>query len=95
MFSVILIIFSSIVLDIAKDSSITNPDLRMAGYLYLFRTPGMVKFFSWLGMLGNIWVISALGVAVMAIMWLVKEPGYIFPMWAGIAGSFICNYTGA
>ena len=85
---------TSIVVGVAETNVVTDSDLRISSYLYIFRTPGMVEFFSWIGVLGNIWALVTLGVVVMVMMLLLKEPGYIFPMWIGIAGSYICNFAG-
>jgi undecaprenyl-diphosphatase len=96
-FSVFIICFSiltAIVLDVVRTDVVNNSDLRIISYLYIFRTPGMVEFFSWIGVLGNIWVVVTLGVVITLIMWLVKESGYVLPIWLGIAGSYICNLTG-
>ncbi len=87
-------ILTALILEVVGTDVVPDSDLRILSYLYIFRTPGMVKFFSWIGVLGNIWVVVTLGVVIMVMMWLVKESGYIFPMWLGIAGSYICSLTG-
>ena len=85
---------TAIVVEVIGTNIVPDSDLRIDSYLYIFRTPGMVEFFSWIGVLGNIWAVVTLGVVVTVMMWLLKEPGYIFPMWIGIAGSYICNFAG-
>ncbi|HEY9161909.1 MAG TPA: LssY C-terminal domain-containing protein [Desulfomonilia bacterium] len=87
-------VLASIVLSVVRTDAVADSDLRIISYLYIFRTPAMVEIFSWIGVLGNIWVVVTLGIAIMVMMWLVKEPGYVLPMWLGIAGSYICNLTG-
>ncbi len=96
-FTVFILCFAllaAIVLDVVRTNAVTDSDLRIVSYLYIFRTPGMVEFFSWIGVLGNIWVVVTLGVVITVMIWLVKESGYVLPMWLGIAGSYICNLTG-
>jgi membrane protein DedA with SNARE-associated domain len=93
-FVLFLAMLAAILVEVVGTNVVPDSDLRVASYLYIFRTPGMVKFFSWIGVLGNIWAVATLGAVVMVMMWLVKEAGYIFPMWVGIAGSYICNLAG-
>ncbi len=93
-FLLFLAMLTAIAVEVVGTDIVPDSDLRFASYLYIFRTPGMVKFFSWTGILGNLWAIVTLGIVVMAMMWLVKEAGYIFPMWVGIVGSYICTLAG-
>jgi membrane protein DedA with SNARE-associated domain/membrane-associated phospholipid phosphatase len=93
-FTLCLAVLTAIVIEVIGNNAVPDSDLRIDNYLNIFRTPGMVEFFSWIGVLGNIWAVMTLAVVVMVMMWLLKEPGYIFPMWVGIAGSYICNFFG-
>ncbi len=91
-FIYVFVLFGGIVEDYLTGDPIVAVDVRIAGLMPLFRTPGLIKVFSWITLLGKWQVVLCFAAAIAGALWITKKRWYIFPLFLSLAGSGI--FTG-
>jgi len=93
-FIYILSLFLGIIKAIIKTAPIAEADIRLENLLYVFRQPLIVKFFSYLTLLGQWQVALSLTILASLLFWLWHKRNYILPFWLTLAGTEIFVFLG-
>ncbi|HDH05563.1 MAG TPA: phosphatase PAP2 family protein [Nitrospirae bacterium] len=86
-FIYVLVLFGGIVEDYLTGDPIVAVDVRIANLMPLFRTPGLIKLFLWITLLGKWQVVLGFTAAMVGTLWVTRRRWYIFPFFLSVAGS--------
>lgn len=93
-FLYVLILFGGIVEDLITGDPIVVADKHIANLFIVFRTPQLIKVFSWITLLGKSQVVLSFIIALTGTLWLLKKRWYVFPFFTTIVGSELFTYLG-
>jgi len=93
-FIYILSLFFGIVSDVITSDLITEADIRIENIFYIFRSPELIKIFSWITLLGN-WQLILSGTVLLALfLWISKKYYHSVIACLVVSGSFLFGYLG-
>ncbi len=93
-FIYVLVLFGGIVEDYLTGDPIVAVDIRIANLMPLFRTPGLIKLFLWITLLGKWQVVLGFTAALAGTLWVTGKRWYIFPFFLSFVGSGLFTSLG-
>lgn len=93
-FIYLLVLFGGIVEDLLTGDPIVAADMHISSLIAVFRTPELVHFFLWITMLGKSQIVMVFSLALVGMLYLLREKPLIPPFLLVLLGSTTFAWLG-